>query len=137
MADITTVTKISESTREVTFAFQYQYVDGGNESAVSKIDVSALGANANGDACTGLRILECWWVINAMTVEVLADADTDIIVLHLDEGQSGYQDFNIFGGLPSSSTYGANGTGDIKFTTTGAGAAGDAYQIVIRASKDY
>jgi hypothetical protein len=137
MADITTVTKISESTREVTFAFQYQYVDTGNESAVSKIDVSALGASANGDACTGLRILECWWVINAMTVEVLADADTDIIVLHLDEGQSGYQDFTIFGGLPSSSTYGTNGTGDIKFTTTGAGAAGDAYQIVIRASKDY
>ena len=137
MADITTVTKISESTREVTFAFQYQYVDGGNESAVSKIDVSALGASANGDTCTGLRILECWWIINAMTVEVLADADTDIIVLHLDEGQSGYQDFNIFGGLPSTSTYGASGTGDIKFTTTDAGAAGDAYQIVIRASKDY
>ena len=137
MADITTVTKISESTREVTFAFQYQYVDGGNESAVSKIDVSGLGTSANGDTCTGIRVLECWWVINAMTVEVLADADTDIIVLHLDEGQSGYQDFNIFGGLPSSSTYGANGTGDIKFTTTGAGAAGDAYQIVIRASKDY
>ena len=137
MADITTVTKISESTREVTFAFQYQYVDGGNESAVSKIDVSGLGTSSNGDTCTGIRVLECWWVINAMTVEVLADADTDIIVLHLDEGQSGYQDFNIFGGLPSSSTYGANGTGDIKFTTTGAGAAGDAYQIVIRASKDY
>jgi len=137
MADITTVTKISESTREVTFAFQYQYVDGGNESAVSKIDVSGLGASANGDTCTGIRVLECWWVINAMTVEVLADADTDIIVLHLDEGQSGYQDFTIFGGLPSSSTYGTNGTGDIKFTTTGAGAAGDAYQIVIRASKDY
>ena len=137
MADITTVTKISESTREVTFAFQYQYVDGGNESAVSKIDVSALGTSANGDTCTGIRILECWWVINAMTVEVLADANTDIIVLHLDEGQSGYQDFNIFGGLPSTSTYGASGTGDIKFTTTGAGAAGDAYQIVIRASKDY
>ena len=137
MADITTVTKISESTREVTFAFQYQYVDGGNESAVSKIDVSALDTSANGDACTGIRVLECWWVINAMTVEVLADADTDIIVLHLDEGQSGYQDFNIFGGLPSTSTYGASGTGDIKFTTTGAGAAGDAYQIVIRASKDY
>ena len=52
-----------------------------------------------------------------MTVEVLADADTDIIVLHLDEGQSGYQDFTIFGGLPSTSTYGTSGTGDIKFTT--------------------
>ncbi len=137
MADITTVTKISESTREVTFAFQYQYVDGGNESAVSKIDVSGLLTNAAGETCTGIRIIECWWVINAMTVEVLADADVDIIVLHLDEGQSGYQDFSRFGGLPTSSSYGANGTGDIKFTTTGAGAAGDSYQIVIRASKQY
>jgi len=93
--------------------------------------------NAAGETCTGIRIIECWWVINAMTVEVLADADVDIIVLHLDEGQSGYQDFSRFGGLPTSSSYGANGTGDIKFTTTGAGAAGDSYQIVIRASKQY
>ena len=137
MADITTSTKISESTREVVYAFQYQYVDGGNESAVSKIDVSGLEKSANGDTCAGIRIVEVWWVINAMTVEVLADADTDIIVLHLDEGQSGYQDFSIFGGLPTSSSYGASGTGDIKFTTTGAGAAGDAYQIVIRAIKEY
>lgn len=137
MADIKTTTKISESTREVVFAFQYQYVDGGNESAVSKIDVSGLEKSANGDTCSGIRIVECWWVINAMTVEVLADADTDIIVLHLDEGQSGYQDFSRFGGLPTSSSYGASGTGDIKFTTTGAGAAGDAYQIVIRAIKEY
>jgi hypothetical protein len=137
MADITTSTKISENTREVVYAFQYQYVDGGNESAVSKIDVSGLEKSANGDTCSGIRIVECWWVINAMTVEVLADADTDIIVLHLDEGQSGYQDFSRFGGLPTSSSYGSSGTGDIKFTTTGAGAAGDAYQIVIRAIKEY
>ena len=137
MADITTSTKISENTREVVYAFQYQYVDGGNESAVSKIDVSGLEKSANGDTCSGIRIVECWWIINAMTVEVLADADTDIIVLHLDEGQSGYQDFSIFGGLPTSSSYGSSGTGDIKFTTTGAGAAGDAYQIVIRAIKEY
>jgi len=137
MADITTSTKISESTREVVYAFQYQYVDGGNESAVSKIDVSGLEKSANGDTCAGIRIVEVWWVINAMTVEVLADAGTDVIVLHLDEGQSGYQDFSIFGGLPTSSSYGSSGTGDIKFTTTGAGAAGDAYQIVIRAIKEY
>jgi hypothetical protein len=137
MADIVTTTKISESTREVVYAFQYQYVDGGNESAVSKIDVSGLTKSANGDTCTGIRIVECWWVINAMTVEVLADADTDVIILHLDEGQSGYQDFSMFGGLPTSSSYGDSGSGDIKFTTTGAGAAGDAYQIVIRAIKEY
>ena len=137
MADLTTSTKISENTNEVVYAFQYQYVDTGNESAESKIDVSALAKNADGETCTGIRIVEIWWVISAMTVEVLADADTDIIILHLAEGQSGYQDFSRFGGLPTSSAYGSSGTGDIKFTTTGAGAAGDAYQIVIRGIKQY
>ena len=72
-----------------------------------------------------------------MTVEILADADTDIIVMHLTEGQSGYQDFSKFGGLPTTSSFGTNGTGDVKFTTTGADAAGDAYQIIIRGIKQY
>jgi hypothetical protein len=36
-----------------------------------------------------------------------------------------------------SNAIGDSGSGDIKFTTTGAGAAGDAYQIVIRAIKEY
>ena len=137
MADITTSTTIIDNTHECVFAFQYQYVDGGNESAVAKIDVSSLAANANGETCTGIRIVECQWILHGMTVEVLADADTDIIVLHLAEDQQGYQTFEKFGGLPNSATYGANGTGDIKFTTPGAGAAGDAYQVIIRAVKKY
>mgnify|MGYP003131250249 FL=1 len=137
MADITTVTTIADNTREVVMAFQYQYVDTGNESAVSKIDVSGLVNSSSGETCTGIRIMECWWVISAMTVEILADADTDVIIMHLTEGQSGYQDFSKFGGLLKSQSYGTSGTGDIKFTTTGAGAAGDAYQIVIRAAKEY
>ena len=82
MADLTKSTKISENSREVVFAFQYQYVDTGNESAVLKIDVSGLTADADGNACTGIRIAECWWIIKAMTVQVLADADTDIIIMH-------------------------------------------------------
>ena len=48
-----------------------------------------------------------------------------------------YQNFEKFGGLPTSSGYGTNGTGDVKFTTTGAGAAGDAYQVIIRGIKKY
>jgi hypothetical protein len=137
MADITTVTTIADNPREVIMAFQYQYVDTGNESAVSKIDVSSLVKSSSGETCTGIRIMECWWVISAMTVEILADADTDVIIMHLTEGQSGYQDFSKFGGLLKSQSYGTSGTGDIKFTTTGAGATGDAYQIVIRAAKEY
>ena len=137
MADISTTTTISDNPREVVMSFQYQYVDTGNESAVSKIDVSSLAKNAAGETCTGVRIIECWWIISAMTVQVLADADTDVMIMHLTEGQSGYQDFSKFGGLLKSQSFGTNGTGDIKFTTTGAGAAGDAYQIIIRAVKEY
>ena len=137
MADIVSTTTIADNPREAVIAFQYQYVDTGNESEVLKIDVSALAASSDGKVCTGVRILECWWVISAMTVEILADASADVMMLHLTEGQSGYQDFTSFGGLPSSKTYGTSPTGDVKFTTTGAGAAGDAYQIVLRVSKDY
>jgi hypothetical protein len=90
MADITTSTTIIDNTHECVFAFQYQYVDGGNESAVAKIDVSALAANANGATCTGIRIVECHWILHGMTVEVLADADTDIIVLHLAENHNNW-----------------------------------------------
>ena len=104
MADIVSTTTIADNPREAVIAFQYQYVDTGNESAVLKIDVSSLAANSDGETCTGVRILECWWVISAMTVEILADASTDVMMLHLTEGQSGYQDFTSFGGLPSSKT---------------------------------
>ena len=137
MADIVSTTTIADNPREAVIAFQYQYVDTGDESAVLKIDVSTLAKSSDGETYTGVRILECWWVISAMTVEILADASADVMMLHLTEGQSGYQDFTSFGGLPSSKTYGTSPTGDVKFTTTGAGAAGDAYQIVLRVSKDY
>jgi hypothetical protein len=58
-------------------------------------------------------------------------------MLHLAEDQQGYQNFEKFGGLPSTKSFGTSPTGDIKFTTTGAGAVGDSYQVVLRVSKDY
>jgi hypothetical protein len=137
MADIVSVTTIADNPREAVFAFHYQYVDTGDESAVSKIDVSTLAKSSAGGTCTGIRILECWWVMKSMTVQILAAASTNVMMLHLSEDQSGYQDFTKFGGLPSSKTYGSSPTGDVKFTTTGAGAVGDTYQIVMRVAKEY
>ena len=136
MADITSSTILSENTSEIVMAFQYQYVDTGNESAVTKVDVSTLQANANGDACTGVKILKCTWVVKGMTVQVLADASTDIIMLNLDEGQSGEVDYTDVGGLPNTKQTGTSPTGDVKFTTTGAG-SGDSYQIVLTMKKKY
>ena len=136
MADITSSTILSEDTRKIVMAFQYQFVDTGDESAVTKVDVSTLQANANGDACTGVKILKCTWVIKGMTVQVSADASTDIIILNLDEGQSGEVDFTDIGGLPNTKQTGTSPTGDIKFTTTGAG-SGDSYQVVLTMKKKY
>ena len=72
-----------------------------------------------------------------LKVDVSAAADTNVIMLHLTENQSGYVDFRSVGGLPNTKTLGTNPTGDIKFTTTGLGAAGDSYQIVMRLKKKY
>ena len=121
MANIVSVKTLSENTHEIVVAFHLQYVDAGDESAVSKVDVSALATNSNGDSCTAVRLVECWWVIQGSTVEVMAAADTNVIMMHLAADDIGYQDFSKFGGLPSTLSYGANPTGDIKFTTTGVG----------------
>ena len=103
MADIVSVKKQSDNARETVFQFNYQYVDGGNESAVQKIDASALDVNSNGDACTGLRILDCNFNVAGMTVQVLKDGDgQDPIMLNLTEDQSGNFDFSDTGGLPST-----------------------------------
>jgi hypothetical protein len=45
--------------------------------------------------------------------------------------------FSKFGWTSMTSSYGTNPTGDVKFTTTGSGAAGDAYQLVLRVVKEY
>ncbi len=136
MADITSSTILSENTREIVMAFQYQYVDTGDESAVTKVDVSSLLTDSNGKACTGVKILKCTWVIKGMTVRVMADASADIIMLNLDEGQIGEVDYREFGGLPNTKLTGTSPSGDIVFTTTGAG-AGDSYQIVLTMAKRY
>ncbi len=103
MADIVSIKKQSDNPRETVFQFNYQYVDGGNESAVQKIDASTLDVNSNGDACTGLKILDCNFNVAGMTVQVLKDGDTqDPIMLNLTEDQSGNFDFRKTGGLPST-----------------------------------
>lgn len=103
MADIVSSQILSQNVREVVYQFNYQYVDTGNESAVQKIDASTLTPNSNGDACTGLRILDCNFNVAGMTIQVLKDGDgQDPIMLNLTEDQSGFFDFTNVGGLPST-----------------------------------
>ena len=135
MADVTTSTTIIDGGREAVMSFTYQYVDAGNESAVTKVDVSSLQESADGDTCTGVRIAEIWYSTVGMTVEILSDASTNVFITHLPSDFTDHVDMSAFNGL--SSKLGTSPNGDVLFTTTGAGAAGDSYNVVLRMIKEY
>ena len=135
MADVVTSTTISDGEREAVMRFTYQYVDTGNEAAVKKVDVSALQTNSNGDTCSAVRIVEIWYAVVGMTAMLESDATVDVTLLNLPADRTGHLDMSSFGGLTSK--LGSSPNGDILITTTGAGAVGDSYNIVLRLIKDY
>ena len=108
--------------------------DGTGESAVFKVDVSALSTNARGQACTGVTIEEIWWQCIGMKVQILFDASTDVMAIELGENQSGNHDYRSFGGLTNNA--GSGKTGDVAFTTVGHTSA-DTYTIILYMRKEY
>lgn len=108
--------------------------DSSGETAVVKIDVSALNPNAFGLACNGVKINKIWAQTQGMSVDILWDATTDVLCETVPENQFYLMDYSSFGGLPNNA--GAGKTGDVLFTTVGA-AAGDRYTIIIEAIKTY
>jgi hypothetical protein len=108
--------------------------DSTGESAVVKIDVSALAASASGNACNGVKINKIWAQTIGMSVDILWDATTDLICETIPENQFYLMDYSSFGGLPNNA--GTGKTGDVLFSTVGA-AAGDRYTIIIEAIKTY
>ena len=108
--------------------------DGSGESAVKKIDVSALATNQRGASCTRVTIEKIWWQCNGMKVQVLFDASTNVLCIELGENQSGHHDYTSFGGL--TNTAGSGVTGDILFTTVGHSSA-DTYTITMQVRKSF
>lgn len=108
--------------------------DGTGETGVVKIDVSTLSPNASGLACNGVKINKIWAQTYGMGVDILWDADTDLICETIPENQFYLMDYSSFGGLPNNA--GTGKTGDVLFTTVGA-ASGDRYTIVIEGIKTY
>ncbi len=108
--------------------------DGTGESAVTKVDVSALQPNQNGLSCTGVEIERIWWQCIGMKVKILWDASTDQFCIELGENQSGSHDYTIFGGLTNNA--GSGKTGDVNFTTVGHTSA-DTYTIVLYMRKKF
>ena len=135
MADAVTSTTLSDSDRSAVIQLT-NTSDGTGESAVTKVDVSALAARkSDGAACTGVRLAKIVYSTFGMSVKLLWDATTDTICWDLNSDYTTDEDFTEFGGIRNTAA--ASGkTGDIKLTTTGH-TSGDSYVIVLTLFKDY
>ncbi len=133
MADAVTSNTLMDSDR-VAIIQLTNTSDGTGESAVKKVDVSALSANSAGQACTGVRLARIVYSTFGMSVKLLWDASTDTICWDLNENYTDSEDFTEFGGIRN--TAGSGKTGDIMLTTTGH-TNGDSYVIVLTLYKDF
>ena len=113
--------------------------DGTGEASVKKVDVSALNANSNGDACTRVSINQVWYDIGGLRTALEFDASSNVVGLVLGGSAAagttmGYMDFRSFSGIKNNA--GSGITGDIDLTTHGH-TAHDHYTIILELSKSY
>ena len=132
MADAVTSQIIFDGTRTAVMKFT-NISDGTGESAVLKVDVSAL-TGFQGKTCTGVNIVTLDAMTVGMGVDILWDATTDVICYTIGADQFVSFDFARFGGITNNA--GSGKTGDIMFTTVGA-TAGDRYTIVLEMTKNF
>jgi len=133
MADAVATQTLIDGDKKVVQKFT-NISDGSGESAVVKVDVSALATNSRGDACTGVVIEEIWWQCIGMKVQILWNASTNVFCIELGENQSGNHDYTKFGGLPNNA--GSGKDGDVLFTTVGHTSA-DTYTVIMSMRKEY
>ena len=133
MADAVTSQTIIDGERNCVMKFT-NVSDGTGESAVAKVDVSALASNAAGVACSEVRVLRVSHAIVGMSVQLFLNATSNVLLVELAESSNGHMDFKDFGGLPNNAGSGKNG--DILFTTKGH-SSGDTYSITLEMIKVY
>lgn len=133
MADAVTSQTIQDGERLAILKFT-NISDGTGESAVVKVDVSALASSATGRACNGVKILKIWAQTYGMGVDVLWDATTDVVCETIPADVMYRMKYDEFGGIPNNA--GSGVTGDVSFTTVGA-ASGDRYTIILECIKTY
>jgi hypothetical protein len=130
MADAVTSQTLVDGARNAVMKFT-NVSDGTGESAVLKVDVSALSG-----APTAVKINKIEYTTEGMSVNILWDATTDVLAVHLPQNSSDTLDFCDAGGLINNG--GAGKTGDIMFTTVGHSAlADDRYTVVLHMVKKW
>jgi hypothetical protein len=134
MADAVTKTTVEDGPKKA-IIYCTNTSDGTGESAVVKVDVSALSSLQDGTACTGVRIEKIKFSNVGMGVKLLWDASTDVIAVELPADYSDTLDYSDISGLPNVAASGGN-TGDIQLTTVGH-SSGDTYSVVLHCLKQY
>ena len=133
MADAVTSQTLFDGDKHVVMKFT-NISDGTGESAVKKVDVSALESDIYGNTCSSVAIEKIWWQCIGMKVRMFFDATSDAFIIELGENQSGYHDYSEFGGIKNNA--GSGKTGNVDFTTVGHSSA-DTYTIILKMRKTY
>jgi hypothetical protein len=133
MADAVTSQTIEDGERNCIMKFT-NVSDGTGESAVAKVDVSALTSNAAGTSCSEVRVMRVSHAIVGMSVQLFLNATSNVLLMELAESSNGHMDFKDFGGIPNNA--GSGKDGDILFTTKGH-SSGDTYSIILEMVKVY
>ena len=133
MADAVTSQTIQDGERVAVLKFT-NVSDGTGESAVKKVDVSALTTNSAGESCTSVSIARIYWACVGMRVNIEFDATTNVLAMPLPADSTGDEYYDIFSGIPNNA--GSGVTGDIDFTTV-SHSSGDAYSIILVLNKNY
>ena len=133
MADAVTSQTIQDGERVAVLKFT-NVSDGTGESAVKKVDVSALTTNSAGESCTSVSIARIYWACVGMRVNIEFDATTNVLAMPLPADSTGDEYYDLFSGIPNNA--GSGVTGDIDFTTV-SHSSGDAYSIILVLNKNY
>ena len=133
MADTVTSQTIQDGDKIAVMKFT-NASDGTGESAVKKVDVSALSSNSLGQSCTSVSIARIYWACVGMRVNIEFDASTNVLAIPLPADSTGDEYYDLFPGIPNNA--GSGKTGDIDFTTVGH-SDGDAYSIILVLNKIY
>ncbi len=131
MADSVATQTLLDDPRNLVMKFT-NISDGTGESAVTKVTMSTLSAQAG--TLTSLKIKRIRASTFGMGVDILWDASSNVLAWHVPTDMDVSQDFNGFGGIINNA--GAGKTGNIKFTTFGH-SAGDRYSIILEMVKKY
>lgn len=131
MADTVTSQTIFDGEREAVMSFT-NVSDGTGESAVVKVNVSALNPNFVGQACNRVTLERIHVSVKGMSVELLWDATADVPAFIAAPGVYTFDLGKIQ--LPNNS--GAGQTGNVLFTTLGA-TSGSTYSIILEMVKHY